>query len=146
MTSAGPAPPQPPARRPVAALRHLCAAALLLAGAAQAQSTQVLLVNAGQTDVAVQRPDQSIQVDIAPGARALARLYRIQWLLLGQQALRYDTTAIQRRAGAGRRLVIQVGGQGALYLLPRAAVGKSLRPPRQPRGFPVRPTRSVDLT
>jgi hypothetical protein len=118
----------------------------LSASASWAQGTAVRLLNAGPTDVAVERPDKTIELELAPGAAGQTILRKSQWLKMGQEVYLFDTRALQRQAARGGPIVLQVGPGSFLYVLSPSANKPEKIPPKQPRGFPLRPIKKVDLT
>ncbi len=118
---------------------------LIFSSPAGADELRVLLLNPGPTDVHVEDAAKQVHTELSPGQSKEVSLLNRQWLKLGQEAFLYDTSAIKKAAARGMP-VIQVGPGVMLYLLPAGTTTQTSSPPKQPRGFPVRPLRRVDLT
>ena len=127
-------------------MRSVVVLALALsAGAVQAQTISILLLNAGQTDVGVEGKDKAVTAEVLPNQAKSVSLTRHQWLRLGQEVYRYDLRPIFSLKSK-RGLVLQLGADGKLYLMQENIDAPGSSTPRQPAGFPISATRKVDLT
>lgn len=111
----------------------------------QAQTAQVILLNATQGPVQVLADDRKVAADIAPGGVASVTFIKLQWMQRGMKAYRYNTTTIQRLKRKGQDVVLQLGPNASLYLMPRENSVAGDKPPAQPKGFPIRPDRTYTL-
>ena len=123
----------------------LLLALALTAIGVNAQPARLLLVNAGTTVVQVQAEDRSIRATIQPGTAAEVTFYQPQWLRSGQKAYRYDTKPVQRLRRKGKEIVLQLEPNAGLYLMPAGTTAPGSKPPAQPKGFPIRPSRTFDM-
>ena len=64
-----------------------------------------------------------------------------QWIRSGTEARRYNVPKTLFRAG----LRLQAETDGKLYLVPQETAFPASPLPKQPSGFPLEPTRKVDL-
>jgi hypothetical protein len=107
----------------------------------------VLLVNATQTDVSVEVSAGEPVQEVLPGESKSVAVRQLRWLRFGQEAHRYNLNPVKTLAArSGKQLVLQAQSDGRLYLLPMGSSGPTAKPPPQPRGFPLKPNRSTDLT
>ena len=128
-------------------MKHILAVALFLAATAtSAREVSVLLLNAGTTDVSVEEANKSAVAELLPGSAAEVKLVQPQWLKLGQEVYRFDVGPIFRLPGTKVPPVIQVGVDGKLYLMPAGTTQVGAKPPPQPRGFPIKSSKKLDLT
>jgi hypothetical protein len=107
----------------------------------------VLLVNATQTFVSVEVGAGEPVNELLPGESKSVAVRQLRWLRFGQEANRYNLAPVKALAARSTTpLVVQAHPDGRLYILPAGTSGPSQTPPPQPRGFPLKPSRSVDLT
>lgn len=117
----------------------------LTAISAHSQTASLLLLNDGVTVVQVQADDRSIRANIQPNAGATVTFNQPQWLRTGQKAYRYDTKPVLELKRRGKEIVLQFGPNANLYLMPRETSVPGSTPPSQPKGFPIRPSRTFDM-
>ncbi len=107
----------------------------------------VLLVNATQTFVSVEVGAGEPVKELLPGESKSVAIRQLRWLRFGQEANRYSLAPIKGIAAHSKRpIVLQANPDGRPYVLPAGSSGPSEPPPPQPRGFPLKPNKSVDLT
>ena len=128
-------------------MKHLLVATLLLATtAACARELPIVLHNAGSTDVVVEDQNKSATAELQPGQSARVKFVQQQWLKLGQEVYRFDVSPIFRLPKEDAPPAIQIGSDGRLYLMPRGVTEAGTKPPPQPKGFPIKHSKKVDLT
>ena len=107
----------------------------------------VLLVNATQTDVSVEVSAGEQVHEVLPGESKSVAVRQLRWLRFGQEAHRYNLNPVKTLAArSANPLVLQAQPDGRLYLLPMGSSVPTAKPPPQPKGFPLKPNRSADLT
>ena len=122
----------------------LLLALALTAIGVHAQTAQLLFLNAGITVVQVQADDRSIAAQLQPNTAATVSFNQPQWLRSGQKAYRYDTKPVLELRKKGKEIVLQFGPNASLYLMPRGTSVPGSAPP-QPKGFPIRPSKTFDI-
>ncbi len=128
-------------------MKHLLVAALVsVATVAGARDLSVVLHNAGTTDVVVEDQNKLAVAELLPGQSSQVRFVQPQWLKLGQEVYRFDVTPIYRLPRTNAPPVIQLRSDGKLYLMPSGVTEVGTKPPRQPKGFPIRHSKKIDLT
>jgi hypothetical protein len=125
-------------------------AALLLALAltatgASAQTARLLLLNAGSEVIQVQDDGRAVVAVIQPGANATVSFNQPQWMRMGKKGYRYNTLPVMRLKRKGKDIVLQLGPNETLYLMPPGTSVPGSKPPSQPKGFPIRPDRVFNL-
>jgi|GEM_PF-6010337 len=128
-------------------MKYLLASTLLLATTvAWASELPVVLHNAGLTDVVVEDQHKSPTAELLPGQSARVTFAQLQWLRLGQEVYRFDVTPLFRLKKNGHPPDIQIRSDGKLYLMPSELTYTGKKPPPQPKGFPIKPLKKVDIT
>ena len=111
-----------------------------------ASEVRLTLVNGTDTDITVESPDDKAQTEVLPKESKVVAFRHLQWLRFGQEAYKYNIGPIERAAKhSPNLLVVQAHTDGRLYLVPPGTPAPTLVPPPQPKGFPIKPTRKVDL-
>jgi hypothetical protein len=127
-------------------MKHLLVATLVLvATVAGARDLSVVLHNAGTTDVVVEDQNKVAVAELLPGQSSEVRFVQPQWLKLGQEVYRFDVTPLFRLPRTKTPPVIYLRSDGKLYLMPSGVREVGPMPPPQPRGFPIRHSKKVDL-
>lgn len=99
------------------------------------------------TDVSVEVGPNEPVVEVLPQEGKSVLVQQLRWLRFGQTAMQYDLKAIQALASSSSTpVVLQAHSDGRLYVLPPGTSAPVKRYPRQPRGFPVKPVKIMDLT
>jgi hypothetical protein len=111
----------------------------------QAQTTALLLINAGPAPIQVQRDDRSVMAELAPGTSATVSFSGFQWIRRGNTAYRYNTSNVQRLKRKGQTIVLQLDAKAGLFLMTPDHGAAVAVPPAQPKGFPLRPDRTFAL-
>jgi hypothetical protein len=120
---------------------------ITIASASVAAQPDLLLVNGTVTDIIPEAVASRPSAEIAPDQSALVSLSQLKWLRFGQIAHRYDIGAIARKANSTKSSqVLQAGPNACLYLVQPSTTQPVRVLPKQPSGFPVCPSKSVDLT
>lgn len=122
----------------------LILALALTAVGAHAQIVRVLMLNAAGTPLRVQGTDRAVFIDIAPNSGMEVVFNRPHWMTLKQKVYRYNTLSVQRLHNQGKKIVLQVGPDATIYLMP-AGTTVPESPPPQPKGFPIRPDKMVTV-
>jgi hypothetical protein len=117
----------------------------LTAIGANAQTAKVVLLNAGNTAIQFQADDRSVVATIQPNEGATVMFDQPQWMIVGRKGYRYNTPAVQRLKAKGKEIVLQLGPNATLYLMPPGTTVPGVNPPAQPKGFPIRPDRAVTI-
>ena len=127
-------------------MKPLATVTLLVLSAANASAIAaepVLLVNGTITDITF---DYSGHVqDLLPGSKLEVPVSQLNSLRFGQEQLEYGAR-VARALGGQKQAALQAQPDGCLYLVPRTLIQPMKRPPKQPAGFPICPSRRIDLT
>ena len=130
-------------------ITSLALGCLLVAGVgavrADQKSLSATLHNNSKADLCVERAPREC-TQILPGESARVVLRSEQWITFGIVDLLYLLPLDVSNALQKGELLIQVEGDGRMFLLPSGATPPVKTLPQQPRGFPLAPTRRVDLT
>ena len=129
-------------------MRMLLTIALVLAwNVTLAGDLRVLLINGTRTDIIVETKKDAPVIELLPGEAKIVSPRHLQWLRLGQESYKYNVVSLEqwiaRHPGT---LVLQAHTDGKLYVLPIGTDAVQTTLPAQPRGFPVKPSKKVDLT
>ena len=129
-------------------MQLLLAAVLAVASSvALAGDLRVVLINGAGTDITVETKTTEAVIELLPGETKVVSPRQLQWLRFGQESYRYNVVSIKQRAAQHPGvLVLQAHADGSLYVLPSGTAKAQTKLPPQPRGFPVKPTKKVDLT
>jgi hypothetical protein len=123
----------------------LLLALALTAIGANAQTEKVLLLNAASMAIQIQADDRSVVATIQPNTGAAVRINRPQWMRAGEKGYRYNTLPVQRLQRKGKEIVLQLGPDATLYLMPPGTKVPGSKPPSQPKGFPIRPDKIFNV-
>ncbi|MCW5575584.1 MAG: hypothetical protein KIT13_05770 [Burkholderiales bacterium] len=109
---------------------------------AQGQDTVVEVYNNTAVDICVERKAPSGCQEILSRQSALAPIRNVQWIRFGKKTFRYHIPKNRFMPN----LKLQAESDGKLYFVPPETALPASALPRQPAGFPLEPTRRVDLT
>ena len=123
-----------------AVLLFLC----VCAGSSLAQSMSVEIVNASVRSIVVERPVGQDQEYIDIGERKSVSVNTRQWFRLEMEALRYNFERLRPLLNRGP-VVLELRNDDCLYFVTTASPTSETAQKRQPKGFPLCPTRRVDL-
>jgi hypothetical protein len=115
---------------------------VLTSAVAQAQTTALLLINAGPAPIQVLKEDRSVLADVAPGASANVTFSKLQWIRRGSTTYRFNVLEVQRLKRKGRNIVLQFDAKAHMYLMSPENSPAVAPPPAQPKGLPLRPDRT----
>jgi hypothetical protein len=115
---------------------------LALGSNASAQTVLIDLHNNTVADLCVEGQSKGSCQEILAKRSREVHIRSIQWIQFGKKAFRYNFPRIFLKPG----LRLQAEPDGKLYLLPDDAPLPASVLPKQPTGFPLTPTRRVDLT
>jgi len=119
----------------------------LAASIASAAEPEVLLLNGTITDITTEATPLRPAIEIAPNQGSLVAIAQFEWLRFGQEAHRYGISRLARHAKSGAApAVVQAHTNGCLYLLRPESKSPTRTMPKQPAGFPVCPSKRIDLT
>lgn len=115
---------------------------LALGSYASAQTVLIDLHNNTVADLCVEGQSKGSCQEILSKRSREVHIRSIQWIQFGKKAFRYNFPRVFLKPG----LRLQAEPDGKLYLLPDDAPLPASVLPKQPTGFPLTPTRRVDLT
>jgi hypothetical protein len=108
---------------------------------------QIEIINGTQTDLTVESAANGSDVEVAPSESREAIFHQPQWLRFGQDAYVYDIEPLlQLSQQLKRKILLKAGKDAALYAWPHGGNAATGQPPAQPKGFPLKPSKKVDLT
>ena len=129
-------------------MKRLVAVALLWCPfAVLGADVQIEIVNDSQTDLTVESAANGSDVEVAPSESREAIFHQPQWLRFGQEAYEYDIEPLLKVSRQSKRkIILKAGKDSALYAWPRGGNAGTGQTPAQPKGFPLKPSKKVDLT
>jgi hypothetical protein len=131
-------------------MRYVAAVALLVAAAALGSCSfalKAVLYNNTPTDIVVWKVVEKSSVSAAPGATVEFKLKAEQHIDFGQDAFVYEPKELKAKEFISEgRIKLQAEKDGRLYVVPPSAAFPVSPLPPQPAGFPLTPSKHVDLT
>jgi hypothetical protein len=131
-------------------MRYFAAVAIAVTAVALSSCSfalEALLYNNTPTDVVVWKVHEKSSVSAAPGAMVEFKLQAEQHIDFGQDAFVYEPKELKATEFISEgRIKLQAEKDGKLYIVPPSAVFPVSPLPAQPPGFPLTPSKHVDLT